>query len=109
MCKSLEISHFKRFLRYFSVPSSAIEYTDAAMNLRCYYPDFVAVDAAGTHWLLETKGQESPEVAFKDQAATQWCEYATSLTGVAWRYRKIPQGGFEELKPASLADLEALS
>jgi type III restriction enzyme len=86
----------------------AIDYTDNAMNLRCYYPDFVAVGADGTHWLLETKGQESPEVPFKDRAATEWCENATSLTGVAWRYRKVPQGAFEALRPAALADLAAL-
>jgi hypothetical protein len=52
--------------------------------------------------------QESPEVPFKDGAATEWCENATSLTGVAWRYRKVPQGAFEALRPAALADLAAL-
>jgi hypothetical protein len=82
--------------------------TDAAMNLRCYYPDFVAVDTAGVHWLLETKGQESPEVAFKDRAAAEWCENAEALTGTAWHYRKVPQGGFQSLQPATLADLQAL-
>lgn len=86
----------------------AIEYTDAAMNLRCYYPDFVAVDSGGTHWLLETKGQESAEVSFKDQAATQWCENATALTDTHWRYRKVPQHDFEALQPVALADLEVL-
>ncbi len=86
----------------------AIEYTDGAMNLRCYYPDFVAVDSGGTHWLLESKGQESPEVAFKDRAAIQWCENATALTATRWRYRKVPQSDFQALRPASLADLEAL-
>ncbi len=33
----------------------SIDYTDAGMNLRSYYPDFVAVDTEGTHWLIETK------------------------------------------------------
>jgi len=66
------------------------------------------VGADGTHWLLETKGQESTEVVFKDRAATEWCENATSLTGVTWRYRKVPQGDFEALRPATLADLAAL-
>ena len=32
------------------------------MNLRYYYPDFVAVDENGTHWLLETKGRK-PETS----------------------------------------------
>ncbi len=46
----------------------AIDYTDGE-NLRSYYPDFVAVDSEGTHWLLESKGQESLEVQHKDRAA----------------------------------------
>jgi hypothetical protein len=32
-------------------------------------------------WLVETRGQESLEVAFKDKAALMWCENATILTG----------------------------
>ena len=87
----------------------AIDYTDAAMNLRSYYPDFVAVDTVGTHWLLETKGQESAEVSFKDSAASQWCENATRLTETVWRYKKIPQNQFQTLHPSGLADLEVLN
>jgi len=34
----------------------AIEYTDAAANLRYYYPDFVVRLTNGEHWLVETKG-----------------------------------------------------
>jgi hypothetical protein len=58
----------------------SIDYTDGAMNLRSYYPDFVAMDDKGTRWLLESKGAETGEVAHKDAAATQWCENATALT-----------------------------
>jgi type III restriction enzyme len=58
----------------------AIEYTDPAMNLRNYYPDFVAGDRDGAHWLLETKGQQTEEVSHKDHAAVLWCENATALT-----------------------------
>ena len=59
----------------------AIEYIDAAMNLHFYTPDFVAVDGQGNCWLLETKGQETAEVAHKDAAATHWCENGSNLTG----------------------------
>ncbi len=86
----------------------AIEYTDGPMNLRYYYPDFVAVDQAGVHWLLETKGQQTEEVSHKDHAAERWCENATQLNGTAWRYLKVMQKSFEELKPESFADLLAL-
>jgi type III restriction enzyme len=86
----------------------AIDYTDGAMNLRSYYPDFVAVDDKGTHWLLETKGAETGEVAHKDAAAAQWCANATQLTGKKWEYLKIQQKGFETLQPSRLEHLIAL-
>lgn len=101
-----DVARFAKLPRPFGF---AIEYTDVSMNLRSYYPDFVAVDTQATHWLIETKGQESPEVGFKDQAATQWCENATTLTGISWQYRKVPQKEFEALRPNSLGELEALS
>ncbi len=86
----------------------SIEYTDGAMNLRSYYPDFVAVDDKGVRWLLETKGAETDEVPHKDAAATQWCENATQLTKTQWQYLKIPQKAFELLQPTKLEQLEAL-
>jgi type III restriction enzyme len=84
-----------------------IEYTDAAMNLKHYEPDFVAVDTEGGHWLLETKGQETVDVLRKDLAAMRWCENASQLTDTAWRYIKVPQKDFQALQPARLADLVA--
>jgi type III restriction enzyme len=86
----------------------SIEYTDTGMNLKSYYPDFVAVDDSGTHWLLEAKGQENIDVLRKDRAATLWADNATALTGTAWRYIKVPQKDYEALRPSRLADLAAL-
>ena len=86
----------------------AIEYTDGNYNLRYYYPDFVAVDTDGTHWLIETKGMESEETEYKDRAATLWCENATALTGKSWRYKKVSQQKFRELQPGKLSDLEVI-
>ena len=86
-----------------------IEYTDTAMNLRNYEPDFVAIDKSGTHWLLESKGQENVDVLRKDVAAARWCENATNLTKTRWKYVKVPQKEFETLQPTRLAELAALS
>jgi type III restriction enzyme len=86
----------------------SIEYTDGAMNLRSYYPDFVAVGDKSWRWLIETKGAEYEEVAHKDAAAANWCANATQLTGVEWQYLKIPQKGFEMLQPSRLEHLLAL-
>lgn len=93
------------------VPDSfgfVIEYTDGASNLRNYYPDFVAIDSNGVHWLIETKGAETEEVTFKDRAAALWCENASDLTGVQWRYLKVKQKDFKQLQPDSLADVIVL-
>ena len=79
------------------------------MNLRSYYPDFVAVDSNDVHWIIETKGMETADVSHKDQAAGNWCENATQLTGTSWKYAKIPQKAFEVLQPSRLADLAALT
>ncbi len=86
----------------------SIDYVDLGMNLRSYYPDFVALDSSGLRWLVETKGMESSEVSQKDAAAKNWCENASTLTGVPWRYVKVPQKGFEILQPRHFADLAAL-
>lgn len=83
----------------------SIEYTDNNANLRYYYPDFVVRTEHGEMWLVETKGQESLEVRFKDRAAQMWCENATTLTNELWRYVKVPQKGYEQLQPVEFSDL----
>jgi type III restriction enzyme len=95
----------------------AIDYTDAAGNLRYYEPDFVAVVTSperqrggpGAHWLIETKGLEDVNVAFKDRAAHLWCENAAALTGAPWRYLKVQQAEFNSLQPTQFADLLVLA
>lgn len=83
----------------------SIPYTDAALRLRYYEPDFVAVLADGAHFLLETKGREDLDVQHKDRAAEIWCEHATVLSGTPWTYKKVPQAEFERLRPERFEDL----
>ena len=90
------------------VPESfdfAIEYTDQSASLRYYYPDFVAIARDGTHWVIETKGAETVEVAYKDKAARLWCDNAADLTGTRWEYLKVPQKAFYTMQPADFADI----
>jgi type III restriction enzyme len=101
-------SDVRAFAKLSQIFGFSIEYTDSAMNLKSYFPDFVAIDDEGTHWLLEAKGQENIDVIRKDGAAARCCENATTLTGTVWRYVKIPQKEYEALRPSQLADLEAL-
>jgi type III restriction enzyme len=95
----------ERFVKLPEQFGFAIEYTDSNNNLRYYEPDFVAVLADGTHYLIETKGREDVDVANKDRAAMLWCENATRLTGTDWRYLKVPQKEYEKLRPDEFADL----
>ena len=87
----------------------AIEYTDAASNLRYYEPDFVVLLQDETRYLVETKGREDIDVAHKDRAAQIWCENATLLTGTEWRYLKVPQKDFDELHPEGFAELNVFA
>jgi type III restriction enzyme len=57
---------------------------------------------------VETKGQENVDVARKDQAARLWCENASELTGLPWRYLKVPQKQYEQLQPATFEDVQML-
>jgi type III restriction enzyme len=100
-----DVKAFSKLPRAFGF---TIEYTDTAMNLRNYEPDFVAIDEKGTHWILETKGQENVDVLRKDVAASRWCENATKLTPQKWQYAKVPQKEFDALQPTKLKDLKAL-
>jgi type III restriction enzyme len=101
---SADVSAFAKLPPTSRLPFS-IEYTDNATNLRYYEPDFVAVMGDGSHWLIETKGREDVDVAHKDRAATIWCENATLLTGVPWRYLKVPQAELGKLQPADFTEL----
>jgi type III restriction enzyme len=86
-----------------------IEYTDARGNLRYYEPDFAIVTTDQLHHLIETKGLEDVNVAYKDRAARLWCENATALTGRRWAYLKVRQTDYESLQPTLFADLMALA
>ena len=82
-----------------------IQYIANTGNIRHYYPDFVAVDTEGRHYLIETKGMEDTNVANKDRAANIWCANAAQLTGTAWRFVKVAQVDFSDLGGRTLRDV----
>jgi type III restriction enzyme len=86
-----------------------IQYTDSLANVRNYFPDFVAKLADGSHWIIETKGREDINVKCKDEAAQNWCGYASRLTSSSWKYLKVLQSDFEALHPALMAELSSLA
>ena len=82
-----------------------IEYIANTGNIRHYHPDFAAINTAGQHCLIETKGQEDTNVANKDRAARLWCANATRLTGAEWQFVKVAQIDFNKLTGRTLADI----
>ena len=107
-CFALFLQDAPDVVRFAKLPTQfgfVVKYTDAAGNLRNYEPDFVAVLQNGAHYLIETKGMEDIHVSHKDRAAILWCENATMLTGVDWRYLKVPQVGFNDLQPEDFQDV----
>jgi hypothetical protein len=55
------------------------------------------------------RNSQNLEVMRKDAAATRWCENATSLTSVEWRYLRVPQKDFEAPELSRFGDLAALA
>lgn len=97
-----DVARFAKFPTKFGFK---IQYIANTGNIRHYYPDFVAVDTAGLHYLIETKGQEDTNVANKDRAANLWCQNATDLTGTSWRFVKVAQVDFNDLAGRTLEDI----
>jgi type III restriction enzyme len=70
---------------------------------REYNPDFIAIDAEGTHWIIEVKmdkEMKSEDVAGKRKAARRWANYVTAdkKVGVTWRYLLVSEADVETAK-----------
>jgi type III restriction enzyme len=83
-----------------------IQYTDVNANIRNYFPDFIARNADDENWIIETKGREDTDVVRKDAAAERWCAAASEYTHKTWRYMKVMQNVFEELRPETFFELK---
>jgi type III restriction enzyme len=83
----------------------ALEYISREGTLRYYYPDFVIRLADDSCLILETKGQEDPDVALKDRRARRWCKDATRLAGRDWHYEKVVQHVFDAYTGADIDGL----
>jgi type III restriction enzyme len=81
-----------------------VEYRDSAGNLRYYYPDFI-VNTKNTYFVLETKGREDVDVKFKDKRIVVWCEDASKITGLDWKFARINEEDFEKYHFSSLNEL----
>jgi type III restriction enzyme len=70
---------------------------------RVYEPDFVAVDDAGTHWVVEGKADRdlpSRDVQGKEFAAKRWAQHVSAQTGADWRYLLVGETDAAEARGA---------
>jgi type III restriction enzyme len=100
----------RQFMRYLDEQDEVLAYTrvlprmplripyhDAQGYLRHYTPDFVVRTAQG-YFLLETKGEgwdKQEDTPAKVEAATEWCQKISELTGEFWTFVKILQPDFK--------------
>jgi type III restriction enzyme len=68
-----------------------------------YHPDFIAIEAAGTHWVVEVKMDKemaSEDVQAKREAARRWANYvnADAQVGVTWRYLLVAESDVDTAK-----------
>jgi type III restriction enzyme len=100
----------KQFMRYLDTQAEVLAYTrvlprmplripyhDPQAYLRHYTPDFIVETAEG-HFLLETKGEgwdKQEDTPAKVEAATEWAQKVSLVTGQNWTFVKILQRDFE--------------
>ena len=103
----------KRFMQYLDEQNEVLAYTkvlprmplripyhDVHGYLRHYIPDFVVKTEQG-YFLLETKGEgwnKQEDTPAKMEAATEWCQKISELTGQSWRFMTILQTDFERFE-----------
>jgi type III restriction enzyme len=83
-----------------------LEYFGVNGGLRHYYPDFVAIGADGTRFLIETKGFVDEDANFKKTRAFEWCRDVSELSGEKWEYLFVPQELFYKDVYKTVAELK---
>jgi len=112
----------RHFMRYLDAQAEVLAYTkvlprmplripyhDAQGYLRHYTPDFVVRTANG-YFLMEPKGagwNQLENTPAKAQAATEWCQKVSDLTGESWTFVKVLQSDFERFRDLPFSQLVA--
>jgi len=109
-CRFLDddASDVKKYIKNDNNLNFYLEYVNEKKGLSYYMPDFIAI-CDTENYIIETKGEESAEVRYKDRRAREWCEDATNLTGIKWTYLKVPEIIFKNNRDVrSLKKLEEI-
>jgi type III restriction enzyme len=109
-CRFLDddASDVKKYIKNDNNLNFYLEYVNEKKGLSYYMPDFIAI-CDTENYIIETKGEESAEVRYKDRRAREWCEDAANLTGIKWTYLKVPEIIFKNNRDVrSLKELEEI-
>ena len=78
-------------------------------ELSTYTPDFIVRDAAGSAWVVETKGREELDLPHKMACLKQWCAVASAASaaesGPCYGFVYVDQDRFSQHTPRSFAGL----
>lgn len=77
-----------------------IDYLSSRGAIRFYFPDFIAIqkNEERIYWIIETKGREFEDSVSKDIAIKNWCENMSKQTKDQWKYLKVLQRNFDQIK-----------
>ncbi len=102
-CDFLDISDdVKAFAKNAGPQKLMIDYLAPNGRPALYTPDFVVRMESGTHYLVETKGEQDATVPFKARAAVQWCDTASTKER-KWQYVFVPMALFEQVTSTSFS------
>ena len=83
-----------------------IDYVNADGDISNYYPDFIVKKTENEIYIIETKGQEDPDVPLKMNRLKQWCEDINkSQKGTIFDYVFVDEESFQKYSLSSFEQL----
>ena len=83
-----------------------LDYVNADGDISNYYPDFLVKLSNKRIVIVETKGQEDPDVPLKMERLRQWCEDINRIQpDVTYHFVYVDEESFEKYKPTSFRQL----
>lgn len=83
-----------------------IDYVNAEGNISNYYPDFIVKKTEKEAFIIETKGQEDPDVPLKIERLKQWCtDINKAQSKTIYDFVYVDEKSFNKYNPKSFSDL----
>jgi len=94
------------YVKNYMAVNFRIDYVNADGDISNYYPDFIVKKSENEIYIIETKGQEDPDVPLKMNRLKQWCEDINkSQKGTIFDYIFVDEESFHKYTPSSFEQL----